>query len=173
MSSTDSSGTQTDRGGEHGGRTQKVLGADTPGASSAYTRQVASVRLILVSAEASAVPNSLRQSGVIAVLAALLAAAGCGESGSAGGLPLASPTPVPASVQPVPAQGLRTITYGGVSVQVLIDQPAGPVRDVLLLFHAPAPAQRSSAGQRRLSAAEPRDGGRRARGRGRAPVGEA
>ena len=80
-------------------------------------------------------PNFLHQSGVIAVLTALLAAAGCGESGSAGGLPLASPTPVPASVQPVPALGLRTIIYGGVSVQVLIDQPAGPVRDVLLLFH--------------------------------------
>jgi len=77
----------------------------------------------------------LQLSGAIAVLAALLSATGCGESGSAGGPQVTAPTPAPTAVQPLPTQGLRTVTYGGVSVQVVIEQPAGPVRDVLLLFH--------------------------------------
>jgi hypothetical protein len=79
--------------------------------------------------------NALRQSMAMAVVAALLTAAGCGESGSAGGPQVTAPSPAPTAVQPLPAQGLRTITYGGVSVQVVIDQPAGPVRDAMLLFH--------------------------------------
>lgn len=56
-----------------------------------------------------------RQAGLTVFMASLIAAAGCG------GVP--------------PAQGIRTITYGGVTVQVVIDMPPAAVKDALVLYH--------------------------------------
>ncbi|MEY3287707.1 MAG: hypothetical protein RL500_2437 [Pseudomonadota bacterium] len=79
--------------------------------------------------------QSIRQVGLIVAMASLIAAAGCGGSGSAGDAPVTSPTPPPVSSPVPPAEGIRTITYGGVSVQVVIDMPAAAVKDALVLYH--------------------------------------
>jgi hypothetical protein len=65
-------------------------------------------------------------------LLALLAA--CGGSGSADVVPVAS-APPPASPPAPPVQGIRTLTYGGVSVQVVIHMPSASVKDALVLYH--------------------------------------
>jgi hypothetical protein len=79
--------------------------------------------------------QSTRQARFIVLMAALITAAGCGGSGSAGGVPVAGPPPPPVSSPVPPVQGTRTITYGGVSVQVVIDMPPAAVRDALVLYH--------------------------------------
>lgn len=79
--------------------------------------------------------ESTRQAGFIVLTAALITFAGCGGSGSAGGVPVASPPAPPVSTPVPPVQGTRTITYGGVSVQVVIDMPPAAVKDALVLYH--------------------------------------
>jgi len=66
-------------------------------------------------------------------LLAVLAA--CGGSGGSGGVQVASATPPPVSSPASAAQGLRTVTYGGVSVQVVIHIPPAAVKDALVLYH--------------------------------------
>jgi len=59
----------------------------------------------------------------------------CGGSGGSGGVQVASSTPPPVSTTVPPAQGNRTITYGGISVQVVIHIPSAAVKDALVLYH--------------------------------------
>jgi hypothetical protein len=66
-------------------------------------------------------------------LLALLAA--CGGSGSADTAPATGSAPPTASPPAPPVQGIRTITYGGVSVQVVIHLPSASVKDALVLYH--------------------------------------
>lgn len=53
----------------------------------------------------------------------LTALAACGGSGSSGVAPVQT------------AQGIRTITYGGVSAQVVIHMPSASVKNALVLYH--------------------------------------
>ena len=78
---------------------------------------------------------SIRQAGLVVLAASLITAAGCGGSGSAGGAPATSAAPPPVSAPVPPVQGIRTITYGRVSVQVVIDTPSAAVKDALVLYH--------------------------------------
>lgn len=66
-------------------------------------------------------------------LLAVLAA--CGGSGSAGGVQVTNLASPPVSAPAPPAQGTRSITYGGVSVQVVIYTPSAAVKDALVLYH--------------------------------------
>lgn len=59
----------------------------------------------------------------------------CGGSGSAGGAQVTNLTPPPASAPAPSLQGTRTITYDGVSVQVVIHTPSAAVKDALVLYH--------------------------------------
>ena len=76
-----------------------------------------------------------QQTRLIVLMVVLITAAGCGKSGSAGDLEVTNLMPPPVSAPSLPIQGTRTINYGGVSVQVVIDAPPTPVTDVLVLFH--------------------------------------
>ncbi|TVQ49149.1 MAG: hypothetical protein EA371_03685 [Gammaproteobacteria bacterium] len=70
--------------------------------------------------------SSTQAAGLLALLTMLIAASGCGGSDSA-----------ESAISPPPMlQGVRTVSYGGVPVRVVIDQPPGPVADLLLVYHA-------------------------------------
>ncbi|MFN7856123.1 MAG: alpha/beta hydrolase family protein [Acidovorax sp.] len=77
----------------------------------------------------------IRQAGLIVAMASLIATAGCGGSGSAVEAPIPSPAPPPVSPPVAPVQGIRTITYGGVSAKVVIHIPPVAVKDALVLYH--------------------------------------
>jgi len=66
-------------------------------------------------------------------LLAVLAA--CGGSGSPSGVQVTNLTPPPVSSPDPPVKGTRTISYGGVSVQVVIHVPPAAVKDALVLYH--------------------------------------
>ncbi|MBM4217357.1 MAG: hypothetical protein FJ178_05835 [Gammaproteobacteria bacterium] len=61
--------------------------------------------------------------------------AACGGSGGSGGVQIASSLPPPVSSPAPSVQGTRTISYGGVSVQVVIHVPPAAVKDALVLYH--------------------------------------
>lgn len=77
----------------------------------------------------------MRQRCMILCFPLLAVLAACGGSGGSGGVQLATPTPPPVSSPAAPAQGTRTITFGGVSVQVVISIPPAAVKDALVLYH--------------------------------------
>jgi len=58
----------------------------------------------------------------------------CGGSGS-GSVQVTNATPPTVSAPAPTVQGARTITYGGVSVQVVIHMPPAAVKDALVLYH--------------------------------------
>jgi hypothetical protein len=70
---------------------------------------------------------------LISIFVALLTACG-GGSGSAVAVAVVS-APAPVSPPNTPVQGIRTIAYGGVSVQVVIHMPSTSVKDALVLYH--------------------------------------
>jgi hypothetical protein len=77
----------------------------------------------------------MRQRSLVLCFALLAVLAACGGSGGSGGVQVASATPPPVSSPASAAQGLRTVTYGGVSVQVVIHIPPAAVKDALVLYH--------------------------------------
>jgi hypothetical protein len=77
----------------------------------------------------------MRQRSMMFCLPLLVLLVACGGSGSAEVVPVAGSTPPPAIPPAPPAQGIRTITYGGVSVQVVIHIPTASVKDALVLYH--------------------------------------
>jgi hypothetical protein len=77
----------------------------------------------------------MRQRSLVLCFPLLAVLAACGGSGGSGGVQVASATPPPVSSPASAAQGLRTVTYGGVSVQVVIHIPPAAVKDALVLYH--------------------------------------
>jgi len=77
----------------------------------------------------------MRQRCMILCFPLLAVLAACGGSGGSGGVQLATSAPPPVSSPAAPAQGTRTITFGGVSVQVVISIPPAAVKDALVLYH--------------------------------------
>lgn len=59
----------------------------------------------------------------------------CGGSEGSGRVQVASPAPPPVSSPAPSVQGTRTISYGGVSLQVVIYVPPVAVKDALVLYH--------------------------------------
>jgi hypothetical protein len=75
----------------------------------------------------------MSRSILILTFSALLTA--CGSGSGSGDAVLAVSAPAPMSPAAPPVQGIRTIAYGGVSVQVVIHMPSASVKDVLVLYH--------------------------------------
>ena len=77
----------------------------------------------------------MRQRSLVLCFPLLAVLAACGGSGGSGGVQVASATLPPVRSPASAAQGLRTVTYGGVSVQVVIHIPPAAVKDALVLYH--------------------------------------